>query len=193
MELDKIPITMKYQYQGQVYVSKLDDQIKWVTDTKVGNIELEDIKTQLDWPRLEAPLRIIKRLGLVEATIFPQSVQVPKFIMTIAQFYDADTRKCTDDQGRTVIDLSTDMLGFMFGIFARDEVLLTTEEEAARVWSNNIASNKRNMNENWLEEERKTWINATKILRANFKEPERDLIIMLSKVFGKPDYRHFHS
>lgn len=44
-ELDKLPITMEYQYQGQVYVSNLDDQIKWVTDIKVGHIELENIKT----------------------------------------------------------------------------------------------------------------------------------------------------
>lgn len=60
-----------------------------------------------------------------------------------------------DAQGRTIIDLSADMLGFVFGIPARDEVFLTTEEEALGVWNSNIASNKRHMNENWLEEERK--------------------------------------
>lgn len=44
-DLDKLPITMKYHYQGQTYASKLEDQIKWVTDTKVDHIELEDIRT----------------------------------------------------------------------------------------------------------------------------------------------------
>lgn len=51
--------------------------------------------------------------------------------MTVAQFYNADTRKCTNDQGRNVVDLSTDMLGFVFGILARDEVLVTIEEEVS--------------------------------------------------------------
>lgn len=126
----------------------------------------------MERPRPEALLRRIKRLGPVEATIFLQSVQALEFIMTVTQFYNADTRKCIDDQGRTMIDLTIDMMGFVFGIPARDEVLLTIEEEATGVWSNNTASNKRHMNENWLEEERKTRLKATDILRAYFKEPQ---------------------
>lgn len=127
----------------------MDDQIKWVTYTEIRHIEIEDIKTQLDKPMLEAPLGRIKRSGLVEATIFSQSVQAPEFIMTIAQFYDLDTRKCTDAQGKTVIDLSPNMLGFVFGIPTRDEIFLSTEEEALSVWNNNVTSNKRYMNENY--------------------------------------------
>lgn len=91
--------------------------------------------------------------------------------MAIAQFYDVDTRKCMDEQGRMVIDLSPDMLGFVFGIPARDEVLLTTEEESLGMWNNNVTSNKRHMNENWLEEERKIGLKATDVLRADFREP----------------------
>lgn len=53
-EIDRLPATMKYRYQGQVHVSKLDDQIRWVTDTEVGHIEIEDIGTQLDKPNLDA-------------------------------------------------------------------------------------------------------------------------------------------
>lgn len=74
-------------------------------------------------------------------------------------------------QGRMVIDLSVDMLGFVFGIPSRDEVLQTTKEEALRVWNRNIASNKRHMNENWLEEERKIGLQAIDVLRVDFKEP----------------------
>lgn len=143
-------------------------------------------------PRLEATQRRIKRSGLVEATIFPRSVQAPEFIMTIAEFYDPDTRKCPDAQGKIVIDLSPDMLGFVFGIPTRDEIFLSTEKEALKVWTDNVTSNKRHMNENWLEEKRKIGLKATEILRANFKEPQRDLIIMLRKAFGKPDCKHFH-
>lgn len=55
--------------------------------TKIRHIEIKDIKTQL-----EAPHRRIKRSGLVEATIFPQSVQGPEFILIIAKFYDPNTR-----------------------------------------------------------------------------------------------------
>lgn len=112
--------------------------------------------------------------------------------MTIAQFYDADTRKCVDDKGRTVIDLSIDMLGFVFGIPSSDEVLLTTEEEAGGFWDKDTTACKKHMNEHWLEEDRKTGLKASDILRADFKEPQRDLIIMLSKAFNKPDCRHFH-
>lgn len=117
----------------------MDEKIKWVIDIEVGCIELEDIKTQLDRPRPDTLLRRIKRLGLVEATIFPKLVQALEFIMTVGKFYNVDTRKCLDGQGRTVIDLSVDMLGFVFGIPAKDKVLLTTEEEVVRVWNNNIA------------------------------------------------------
>lgn len=95
-DIDKLPATMKYHYQGQVYSSKLDDQVKWVTDTEIGHIEIQDIRTQLDKPILEALHRRIKISGLVETTIFSQSMQAPEFIMTIVQFYDLDTRKCTD-------------------------------------------------------------------------------------------------
>lgn len=97
-ELDKIPITVKYHYQGQVYVSKLYDQIKCITNTEVGHVELEDIGTQLDKPWLEVPYRRIKRSKLIETTIFPQSIEDPKIIMTMEQFYNADTRKCIDAQ-----------------------------------------------------------------------------------------------
>lgn len=121
-----------------------------------------------------------------------QLVQAPKFIITVAQFYNADTRKYVDGQGRTIFDLSADMLGFVFGIPSRDEVLLTTEEDVVEVWRNDTASCKRHMNENWLEEERKTRLKPTNILRADFKEPQRDLIIMLRKAFGKTNCRHFN-
>lgn len=53
-EIDRLPTTMNYHYQGQVYVSKLDDQISRVTDKEIGHIEIEDIRTQLDKPSLEA-------------------------------------------------------------------------------------------------------------------------------------------
>lgn len=102
-------------------------------DIKVGHIELEDIRIHLDKPRLDSPYWRIKRSRLVEAKKFPQSVQAPKFIMTIAQFYNADTGKCIDDKGITMIDLSAHMLGFMFCIPSSDEVLLTTKEEVVEV------------------------------------------------------------
>lgn len=72
VKLDKKLITMKYQYQGQTLASKLEDEVQWVTNTEIGHIELEDIETQLQVETLEAPYRRITRLGLVEATIFPQ-------------------------------------------------------------------------------------------------------------------------
>lgn len=71
-------------------------------------------------------------------------------------------------------------------------MLLKTKEEAVEVWDGDIASRKRNMSENWLEEERKIGLKANEILRVDFKEPQCDLIIMLSKAFDKTDYRHFH-
>lgn len=112
--------------------------------------------------------------------------------MTNAPFYNSDTRKCTDAQGKTVIDLSPDMMGFVFGIPTREEIFLLTEEEAWKEWNDKVGSIKMHMKKNWLEEERKTSLKATEILRADFKEPQRDLIIMLSKAFGKLDCKHFH-
>lgn len=65
------------------------------------------------------------------------------------------------------------MLGFVFGIPSREEeMLLTTEEEAGEVWNNDTTSCKRHMNENWLEEERKTRLKANDILRSNFNESQ---------------------
>lgn len=63
------------------------------------------------------------------------------------------------------------MLGFVFGIPARYEVFLTIEEDALKVWNSNIVSHKRHMNENWLQEERKTRLKAIVVLREKFKEP----------------------
>lgn len=48
------------------------------------------------------------------------------------------------------------------------------------------------MNANWLEEERKTGLKTTEILRVDFKQPQKDLIIMLDRAFGKLDCNHFH-
>lgn len=112
--------------------------------------------------------------------------------MTIAPFYNPETRKCIDAQVKTVIDLSPDMLGFIFGIPTREEVFVLTEEEAWKAWNDKTPASKRNMNTNWLEEERKKWQKATKILRADFKEPQKYLIIMLNRAFGKPDCKNFH-
>lgn len=112
--------------------------------------------------------------------------------MTIAPFYNPNTRKCTDAQGKMVIDLSPDMLEFIFSIPTREEIFLLTEEEASKAWNDKVASNKRYMNKNWLEEERKIGLKAPEILRAYFKEPQRDLIIMLNRAFSKLDCKHFH-
>lgn len=145
---------------------------------------------RLSWTNLvwKPSIKEFKRSSLVEATVFPQLVQALEFMMAIAPFYNPETRKCTDAQGKTVIDLSPDMLGFIFGIPTREEVFLLTKEEALKAWDDKASASKRHMNINWLEEERKTDLKATKILRADFKEPQRDLIIMLSNAFGK----HFH-
>lgn len=93
-KLDKKPIIMKYQYQGKTLASKLEDEVQWVTNTEVGHIEIEDIKTQLEAEphTLEASYKRIKRLGMVEATTFPQTMQSPKLIMTIAKYYQQETR-----------------------------------------------------------------------------------------------------
>lgn len=71
VKLDKKLVTMKYQYQGQTLASKMEDEVQWVIDTKAGHIELKDIEAQLQAESLEAPYRRIKRLSLVEETIFP--------------------------------------------------------------------------------------------------------------------------
>lgn len=102
----------------------------------------------MDKPSIEALHRRIKRFGLVEATIFPQSLQVLELIMTIATFYNPETRKCIDAQEKIVIDLSPDMLGFVFGIPTREEVFLLTKEEALKAWNDKISTSKRHMNTN---------------------------------------------
>lgn len=75
-KIDKKPIIMKYQYQGKTLASKFKDEVQWVTDTKIGHIEIEDIKIQLTPAphTLEVEYRRIKRSGLVEATIFSQAM-----------------------------------------------------------------------------------------------------------------------
>lgn len=62
-------------------------------DTNIGHIELEEIRTKVAQPNLEAPYRRIKRFGLVEVTIFPQEIQSPELILAITQHYEKDTRK----------------------------------------------------------------------------------------------------
>lgn len=63
------------------------------------------------------------------------------------------------------------MLGFVFGIPTSKEMFLLTKEEALKAWNDKVPANKRHINENWLEEERKTVLKAIEILRADFKEP----------------------
>lgn len=84
------------------------------------------------------------------------------------------------------------MLGFVFRIPTREEAFLLTEEEALKTWNDKVSASKRHMNTNWLEEERKTRLKATEVLRADFKEPQRDLIIMLNRAFDKPNCKHFY-
>lgn len=108
---------MKYQHQGHTLASKLEDEVQWVTDTEIGHLELEDIKTQLqpEPHALEAPYRRIIRSGLVEApTIFPQEMQSPELIMTIAKYYHRETRQCVDVNGNVIVDISLDMIGMTF-------------------------------------------------------------------------------
>ncbi|XP_059073321.1 uncharacterized protein LOC131874098 [Cryptomeria japonica] len=120
-KLDKKTTTMKYQYEGHNLASKLEDEVQWVTDTEIGHIEFEDIKTQLQREphALEAPYKRIKRLGLVEAIVFPQAMQSPKLIMTIAKYYQQEMRQCVDANGNIIVDLSPDMIGY-YRRFIRD-------------------------------------------------------------------------
>lgn len=43
IRLEEVPITMKYQYQGQTHASTFEDKVQWIIDTKI-NIKLEAIK-----------------------------------------------------------------------------------------------------------------------------------------------------
>lgn len=74
INLEKNPPTFKYQYQGYTLVSKFDSDVQWVIDNEISHIEIEDIRKEVAQPNLEAPYRRIKRLGLVEPTIFPQAL-----------------------------------------------------------------------------------------------------------------------
>lgn len=77
VKLEKNPVIMKYQYQGQTLVSKFENEVQWIIDTKIEHIELDAIKQEVDHPNLQVPYRRINRSGLVEATIFPQEIQSP--------------------------------------------------------------------------------------------------------------------
>lgn len=111
--------------------------------------------------------------------------------MQVAHFYNLDTRQCVDANGKVVIDLSPDMLALVFQIPTKKEVLVEGEEDGEREWNQNVSQCKKRMNEEWLKEERKTGLKVNEVLRQDFKEPQRDLIIMLSKAFDKPVYQHF--
>lgn len=159
----------------------------------MGHIELKDIERQLEKSGLDAEHRRIKRSSLVEAAVFPQLVQVPEFIMTVAQFYNPDTKQCVDSIGILVIDLSPNVLALVFQIPTRREVLDEGEQDGEREQNRNMNQCKKMMNEERLEEEKKTSLKENEILRQDFKEPQRDLIIILSKAFGKPACRNFQA
>lgn len=97
-----------------------------------------------------------------------------------------------DATENVIVDLSPKMIGMTFGIPGREEVLLTIEEEATSTFKKGSSNNIRHINEAWLEEPRKTGLKATYILRADFKEAPKDIIIMLSRAFGKIDCKHYH-
>lgn len=193
VKLEKNPITMNYRYQGQTLVSKFENEIEWVTDTKIGHIELDAIDQEVAQPNLQAPYRIIKRSGFLDPIVSPQVVQYLELMLVIAQHYDKDTRKCRDTKGNVGVDLSAEMLTMTFGIPQYEKVLQMTKEEAVTIYNKNVANNRCHINEVWLAEPRKLGLKATdNILREDFKDVPMDLIIMLNQAFGKEDYKHYH-
>lgn len=193
IKLEKNPPTMKYQYQGQSLISKFGNEVQWVTNTEIGPIEIEDTRKEVAQTNLNAPYRRIKRSRLVEATIFPQAVQSHRLILTIAQHYNKDTRKCRDTNGNIVVDHSLETVALTFGILQSEKVLQTTEEEAINLFNQKATDNKFYINEAWMEEPRISGLKAfDNILRAYFKVAQMDLIIMLNCAFGKPNCRHYH-
>lgn len=85
------------------------------------------------------------------------------------------------------------MIAMTFRILVREKVLVTIEEWVVSLFIKNTSNYKRHINEAWLSKPMKNGLKATYILRADFQEPQRDLIIMLSRAFGKADCRHFHT
>lgn len=62
-----------------------------------------------------------------------------------------------------------------------------------QILNNNVGANKNHINKVWLNGPRKSGLKATdKILKANFKDEPMDLVIMLSRSFGKEDIKHYH-
>lgn len=98
-----------------------------------------------------------------------------------------------DVDGNVIVDLSLDMIVMNFGIPVREKVLVTIEEHVVSLFIKNTSNYKRHINEVWTSEPRKIDFKATDIMRADFQEPQRDLIIMLSRAFGKVYCRHFHT
>lgn len=70
-KLEKIPVTMKYKYEGQITPSKFENQVQWIIVTEIGHIKLEAIKREAYGNNPNSAWKRIGRSGLVQSTIFP--------------------------------------------------------------------------------------------------------------------------
>lgn len=142
IKLENVPFTMKYWYQGQTNACKFENKVQWITNTEIGHIQLEAIKSEVYGENPNSAWRRIRRSGLVESTVFPQAIQTLELILAIAQHYNKDTRKCMDTKGNVVVDLSLEMLALTFRIPQFEEVLQTIEEEVAKEFNGDVGKNR---------------------------------------------------
>lgn len=189
IKLEHLPYTLRYKHKSPTLTtSKVDYDWADIIDTNLGPFNYEELVEETFIEDATRRTKLIFQSGFTYVALFPLSVQCLELILTTAGAYNLTTRQCVDVQGNIIIDLTRQMIRFMFDGPTPLNPKQLNEAEASQLYSNHKEANKTHMNKKWMRVEKKS---LTKLpdqpKRANFSKEIGDIIMMLSRVFGKRD------
>ena len=125
---------------------------------------------------------------MAHVALLPLFVQCLELILVAVGAYNPATRQCVDVKGNVIIHFMPPMIKFLFHIPNPKNPKQLNEAEALKLYSDNKERNRFHMNKTWMRVEKKS---LTKLpnqpKRVDFSKEIADIIMFLSRVFGKRD------
>lgn len=119
IKVEQLPYTLRYKHQSlTIIASKVDSNWADITDTNLGPFNYEELYEETFREDVSRRMERIVQSGLAHVSLFPLFVQCLELILTAARAYNPATRQCVDLQGNIIIDLTPQIIRFMFNALA---------------------------------------------------------------------------
>ncbi|KAH9329023.1 hypothetical protein KI387_001131 [Taxus chinensis] len=163
-----------------------------INDTDLGPEPLSEL---IDRSRAgkTSLMRAIKSSGIIRASTFPVTTQLPEFVMECARSYHLLSRTIRDATGNTIIRLDAQFINYCLKIPTRPVVTTISMLDAGNRWEKHKADCVGIMNSKYMKKPRSPSKFLRTLPRSNLVQEVDDITKLLCRINGEANTHNFYS